>query len=983
YGGTGLAPAAHLMRHYEAKVVLVSREGLPARADWPRYLDSHSPANRIAQRIRAVQELEEIGKGSLLPLAADVCNSAEMRTVLAQAEAEFGSLNGVIHGAGHIEDGPILAKSDEQIARVLAPKLTGLRVLHDLFPDGALDLMVLFSSSSTVTRPAGQIDYVAANEYLNAYAAHRRDDKTRVTAIDWGVWADTGMAAEAMAARQGTAAPSPRESCAQPLLETQGFDAFGNAIFASMLDAQQSWLLDEHRTKTGTALVPGTGYIEWVAEALTAQGFEAPFEISDLYFLRPLVVDPAAPREMVLRLTAQEAGYSFACHSALPEGGYALSCEAEVTLLPEVAVPPPLDLKTIQARCPAVKKAPAHGVLHSPQEAHLDFGPRWQVLKQAAFGSAEGLARLHLAKAAQQDNCLLHPGLMDLATGWAIALVPGYDGSDLWVPLGYHSLRVFAPLTLEICSHMRLAAGANAENARFDITLTDPEGRVLVEISGFQMTRLVAGFDATPSLDTADISAEALGLAASAAQQPLSEDERRLQINIANGIRAEEGPEALTRALATGRAQVVVSSLDLPALIEQTAQSVSGAGTEESQSFERPQLDTDYIAPSTPLEEQLAALFQSLLGVSQVGVADSFFDLGGHSLIAVRLFAQIKRQFDVDLPLATLFEAPSVASLATLLSQRGVGSTEDCADTGTTVIGDAPANYTHLVQLHAGADTGAPPFFVVAGMFGNVLNLRHLALELGGDRPVYGLQARGLIGGAEPHLTIEEAAQDYLAEIKQIQSQGPYLLGGFSGGGITAYEMAQQLQVMGEEVAALVLLDTPLPVRPSLTGIDKALIKLQELRRKGAGYLLEWAKNRILWEVTKRRQAPAETGTAPAFNNRKIELAFRQAVEAYALHPWKGPLTLLRPPLDQHWQVSGGKWVSQEREYVFADNDWSQWAPSLEVIEVPGDHDSMVLVPNVSSLAAALKPRLKLQPTATAPAEAGPIPQNSYARAAE
>ena len=984
YGGIGLATAAHLMRHFEARVTLLSRSGLPARADWPRYLATHSPANQTAQRIRAVQEMEKIGTGAVLPLAADICNSAEMRAALEHAEAEFGSVNGVIHGAGIIDDGAILAKTEAEIARVLAPKVTGLRVLHDLFPDGSLDLMVLFSSSSTVTRPAGQIDYIAANEYLNAYAAHRQGNQTHVVAVDWGVWADTGMAAEAMALRQGGAAPSKRTGCAQPLLQETGFDTFGNPIFATTLQADQSWLLNEHRTKSGTALVPGTGHIEWINEALCALDLGAPFEIKDLYFLRPLVVAQSTPREVVLRLQAKDQGYGFTAHGALPAGGYAQNAEADIILLPEANRPPALDLAAIQARCPQVEISSATGPLHSPQEAHLNFGPRWQVLQQTALGVDEGLAHLALPQAAQTDGCLLHPGLMDLATGWAISLAPGYDGSDLWVPLGYHSILVLAPLTAEIHSHMRLCPGATADSASFDVTLTDATGRVLVEISGFQMTRLAGGFDALPDQTSADHSAEALGLAASAPQQPLSEEERRLQLNLSNGIRAEEGPVALTRAMATGRAQVVVSSLDLPALIEQAAQATAQSTSAESQGFERPQLDTDYLAPSNPVEERLAELFQSLLGVSQVGVADSFFDLGGHSLIAVRLFAQIKRLYGQDLPLATLFEAPSVADLAQLLIQRGVS---DGSDSPTTAQPDpeTPAAHTHLVLLHPGANTEAAPFFVVAGMFGNVLNLRHLALELGGERPVYGLQARGLIGDDEPHISIAQAAQDYLAEIRQIQPQGPYLLGGFSGGGITAYEMAQQLQATGQETAALVLLDTPLPVRPALKPIDKALIKVQELRRKGPGYLLEWAKNRILWEVTKRRQLPAETGQAPAFNNRKIELAFRQAVESYALQPWNGPLTLMRPPLDRHWQVSGSNWVSSEREYVFADNDWTGWAPGLEVIEVPGDHDSMVLVPNVSTLAAALKPRLAVAPTPTAPQ---PAPQQdaqqpSYARAAE
>ncbi|MEX0304291.1 MAG: hypothetical protein AB3N24_17870, partial [Leisingera sp.] len=174
---------------------------------------------------------------------------------------------------------------------------------------------------------------------------------------------------------------------------------------------------------------------------------------------------------------------------------------------------------------------------------------------------------------------------------------------------------------------------------------------------------------------------------------------------------------------------------------------------------------------------------------------------------------------------------------------------------------------------------------------------------------------------------------------------------------------------------ALILLDTPLPVRPALSRQDKVLIKLAELRSKGPGYLGEWARNRVAWEFEKRRGNPAETGSRPDFNNRKIELAFRAAVETYALKPWHGPLTLFRPPLDRKWQVSGGNWVSGEREYVFEDNDWTRWAPQADVAEVPGDHDSMVLVPNVSALAAGVKARLDAADT--------PVGRSRFARAAE
>jgi acyl transferase domain-containing protein/thioesterase domain-containing protein/acyl carrier protein len=968
YGGIGLTVAQHLLQEFAANVVLVSRDGLPPRDQWGRILHSHSPAHRTAQRIRAVQALEAIGRGRVLPLAADVCNSDQMQKAVDQAQSEFGPLHGVLHGAGDISDGPILAKSESDIARVFAPKVSGLRVLDALFPDGALELMVLFSSSSTVTTPAGQIDYVAANEYLNAYAAHRKGGKTRVVAVNWGVWADTGMAADAMSARRNDGGPSDPVACDEPLLDTARFDAWGHPVYSAQFSASD-WIMDEHRLGDGRALMPGTGYIELLAEAVRAQGITSGFEIRDLYFLRPLAAEQTS-RETVLRMTPSPDGYGFTVHTALTGGGYALNVQGQIVT--QELSPAQIDPDTIADRCPATVPAPANDRLCSPQEAHLAFGPRWHVLDHMATGTGEGLARLSLPAAASHDGCLLHPGLMDLATGWAMSLVPGYEGRTLWVPVSYGSVRIHAPLSDQILSHVRVNPASESGVALFDVTLSDPQGRVLVEIDGFQMKRLDGALDLSPPA-APDATAADLGLAPADTAQPLSPEERRLHHNISNGIRAEEGPAALSRALATGQSRVVISSLNLSALIAQAAQ--SGAAPQHSeQSFERPQLDTDFIAPRNPTEQALADQFASLLGVSGIGIDDSFFDLGGHSLIAVRLFAWIKRQFDVEFPISVLFEAPSVAALADLIiRQTGGGITTEDVTAESDTTAQAPRSYTHLVKLHPGDGTGRRPFFLVAGMFGNVLNLRQLALLVGRDRPVYGLQARGLIGDDEPHSDMQQAARDYLAEMREIQPQGPYLLGGFSGGGITAYEMARQLQDEGEQVASLVLLDTPLPERPVLNRRDKALIKLHEIRRKGLAYLTEWATNRIRWEIEKRRPNPAETGAAPEFNNRKIELAFRHAAATYDLNGWDGPMTLFRPPLDRHWQVSEGNWVSQEREYVFADNDWTRWAPQVRVIEVPGDHDSMVLVPNVSVLAEHVRQELDAAEPAPPAFQARPL----------
>ncbi len=955
FGGIAQSIAADLMTRHDANIVLTARTALPDRGDWDDHLRRHGPANRVARAIRAIQALEESGKGRVMAVAADITNPDAMRAAVAQAEAAFGPINGVIHAAGTIDDGPILSRTTPDVEAVFAPKITGLRVLDSLFPDGSLDLMVLCSSSSAVTRPAGQIDYVAANAYLNAFAEARRGGKTRVVAVDWGVWADIGMAADAMAARLGQDATVERTPADLPLLDETGFDRDGHRVFFASYRAKDRWVLDEHRTARGAALLPGTGYIELAAEAMQAQGTDT-FRIDDLYFLRPLHVAEDATRDIVMRLTSEGDGQTMTLHSrAAGTKGYALHAQARIAPLTD-ARPAPLDLSRIAARCADKTSGTPDNRLKSPQEAHLKFGPRWHVLSETALGDGEGLARLDLPAAAGDPGIILHPGLLDLATGWAMGLIPGYAGRDLWVPVSYRTIRVFASLPAQVHSWVRLDPGAppSADFVSFDVTLCDEQGHVCAEIKGFQMTRMSDGLDlGDPSRP--DASAADLGLEAAAAA-PLSPEEERLHDAIAQGIRGDEGPLALHRALALGHPQIVVSPLDLHALIAQADRSSAPPG-DEGQSFDRPDLDTAYVAPRNDIEKTLAGQFESLLGIGQVGVEDSFFDLGGHSLIAVRLFAQINRTYDVQFPISVLFEAPNVEKLAALITQeRGAVDAPEQPGDDTPATSQTP-RHRHLVALHKGA-AGQTPFFVVAGMFGNVLNLRQLALLLGKDRPVYGLQARGLIGSDAPHTSLVEAAADYIAEIRTIQPHGPYMLGGYSGGGITAYEMAQQLRDAGETVSLLAFLDTPLPRRPELSRKDKTLIKLAEFRNKGFAYLTEWAGNRLAWEFERRRQASARAGSVAsdvAFNDLQIEAAFREAVGQYEIHPWDGPLALFRPPLDRHWKVSGGNWVSAAREYVFADNDWTRYAPNIEVFQVTGDHDSMVLAPNAAVLAERLR----------------------------
>jgi thioesterase domain-containing protein len=285
-----------------------------------------------------------------------------------------------------------------------------------------------------------------------------------------------------------------------------------------------------------------------------------------------------------------------------------------------------------------------------------------------------------------------------------------------------------------------------------------------------------------------------------------------------------------------------------------------------------------------------------------------------------------------------------------LIEERG-GSVQDsgvAAEDQTSF-----SDFRYIVPMASG-QSQATPFFMIAGMFGNVLNLRHLAQMIGVDRSFYGLQARGLFGAIEPHESLVDAASDYIEEIRRIQPEGPYMVGGFSGGGITAYEIAHQLREAGQDVTALILLDTPLPQRRSLNPRDRAMLQWLKFREEGFLYPARWARRRIEWELELRKQAPYETDEME-FHNASIRAAFERAIAKYKVKSWNGAATLFRPPLSKRYEVAPGRYLNENREYVHPTNEWSQYVPNLKVIEVPGDHDSMVLEPNVRVLATHLR----------------------------
>ena len=187
-GGIGLALAHHLVEQYQAKVALLSRSNLPPQEEWSQILQDAGDKEGIGYKIRQVQSLKEMG-AELLILAADVADHTQMESALAQIEGKLGPLNGVIHAAGVPSSGLIVLKDLESVNSVFKPKVMGTLILDELLKDKPLDFMVLFSSMSAITGGGpGQVDYCAANAFLDAFARQKARQSCFTVSIGWGEW---------------------------------------------------------------------------------------------------------------------------------------------------------------------------------------------------------------------------------------------------------------------------------------------------------------------------------------------------------------------------------------------------------------------------------------------------------------------------------------------------------------------------------------------------------------------------------------------------------------------------------------------------------------------------------------------------------------------------------------------------------------------------------------------------------------------------
>jgi acyl transferase domain-containing protein/thioesterase domain-containing protein/acyl carrier protein len=883
-GGLGFAVADWLARTHAARVVLLSRTGRPSEEQQAQF-----------------EEWRKLG-AEVLVVAGDVTDRASLDRALAVAREKFGPLHGIFHAAGELRDGLIALKKKEDAQRVLAPKVAGLENLDAATRDVPLDFFALFSSVSAIAPPDGQVDYAAANAFLESYARSRAGER-RFLVLGWGPWSQVGMVAPKSA--------SAGEPFRHPLLDRVELDTGARTIYSGTLSVERHWVLAEHRFHGGDALLPGTANLEIVASALWAKLGRRPVQLENVVFVAPLRVAPHVPVVVHAELQRNDDAFQFSvtANDRLFASGQAHAITATA---------PKLDLRAIAARCPQEKIAPPN----TRQRGHFDFGPRWQSLRTIAFGRDECLATVELPAEfrAEADEFALHPALFDIATGVAMYLVPGYEkAGDILLPFAYQRLTVFQRLPAHVVCHARLRSHADSDLLVFDLTLATETGDVVAEVEEFTVKRLRSVADVS-QLENTDGRGHA-GNGATAVRP--------------RGIATREGIAALDRALACHADRTLyISPVPIVPLT--------------------PRADTPAPAPvagsstaSDDVEQVLVGLWQSLLGLDHADASTDFFDAGGHSLLAVRLFTEIRKRFEVNFGLSTLFEARTVGTLAELI--RRSRSTEPAARSA------GPA----IVPIRAGGDAKVPPLFLIHDVGGSVLRYEQLARHFPKHQPIFAVESRGLSGQPVDY-SVREMARHYVAQIRERQPEGPYYLAGHSFGGLVAYEIARLLAAQGATLGLVGLLDTfqrPItredaefetgPLRNDRLPFLRRVVKdfrTQLLSRDRIGYLKERSSAVRAW-LTKTTYRTAyrwsqKLGTDMPASLRDVKEANWIAADYYLPEAYEGTIVLFRclNRLDTDPPDSSHIWRRLARGGV-------------TVHEVPGDHNSMLREPGVAILA--------------------------------
>lgn len=659
-GGIGAAIAQHLAKSVRARLVLVGRSEFPKEENWSEWLRERGDADPISLKIRMVQNLAGFG-AEVFVARADVADADQMRAVVREAKSRFGVINGVIHAAGVAGGGVIELKTTAALENVLRPKVRGTRVLESVLDVRSLDFFILCSSLGAFFGRPGQVDYCAANLFLDAYAqSYSGRPGPAVVSVNWGAWSDAGMLLKE-AERAGVGGESNEHEGKRtnhPLLGSCLLDTADRKKYLTRFSVKDQWVLEEHRIG-GIAVVPGTSYLEIARAACQPLAGARSIQLQDVFFLAPLAVRDDEIRLIYIDLERQGDTWSFRItsptntHRDEPHAELAVGTVAFVEKGPATRH----DVAALRAACNLEEVTPGDDLTLR----FGDLGPRWHCLRKAYIGDRKVFSALTLPKefVGDLDTFHLHPGLLDRANGTSKHFLVHESN---YLPFSYRKLTIHRSLTASVYVYAMYTSAEHmgGEAIACNVTLMDTDGTELVVIEGFTQKRVVNVARAVDELTHRHSSDRRDG-----------SNMNLLEKNLIDGMTSREGVAIFDRIVSSAvPAQVIVSPVNFEAALAQARRSALNDETREKHPEPEhvPPPAREEATPTTgqSAEAALAAIWRDVLGIKDIGVHDNFLELGGDSVQAMQIIARTGR-IGMKCTVRQIYQHLTIAELAAVV----------------------------------------------------------------------------------------------------------------------------------------------------------------------------------------------------------------------------------------------------------------------------------------------------------------------------
>lgn len=558
-----------------------------------------------------------------------------LSSAIATLEEKGHILRGAFHTAGALQDELIQLKGAANAGRVLSSKIDTTIALDKALQGFELDFVMLFSSMSVEMGLHGQVDYSAANAFLDTFAEQRRQEGKPYLAVSWTAW-------------ENAFTKSAGRSPLRHSFFTSEIQVANKSTYFFLAGTDRQWLLDEHRNAANQAIIPGTAYLDFAALAYMQQKGSS----------YPLLIDNASFIELCA-VTDQQRKFVGVSLAPGNDGTYEVSVgnvsetieHARAVVGPSALTSETLDIESVKARC----KPGDEAIL---VDNYVNFGPRWMCSKHAWFGESEALVEVERDAAFVADLEIhpLHPAMLDVAIAGPQSIA-GFDAEkDFLVPFTYGTVHCFGPIPQHIFSHvvMRKDGNHNPDFVTFDVTISSPDGKEIMRVEGFTMRRL----DPSVFADPFDLSDES---------------------DLETGIADEEGMQVLGQLTTQlGHGRIAVSPTSPKQLIARCMSEASAlvVAVDDSQLASRPSLSTPFVEPESDTAISIAHAWSKALGIGKIGVDDNFFELGGHSLLLTRVSAVVQKEPKKRVSLEDLFETPTIAIWEGVFDGAGQAQTD-------------------------------------------------------------------------------------------------------------------------------------------------------------------------------------------------------------------------------------------------------------------------------------------------------------------